>query len=368
MIDLLLSSDVVVLQAEKKSIVDAFNAEKEKLVASNMSLTNELNTAKEIVDKFRVNGLSQEELLQINPAIASTLASLKSGRSLIDIYAEYLQVVEERDRLKQDNKLMDAHMKELLERLEENAPVLRSKQEAFKKSKERVAELETQLSTLQESVKKTNENLDYQTRRSAYFQRQSQRLKETCKDLSVQVKTLVYELETARGTVISSAPIEEGSSLMLPDSSTDDIDSKMLLNACSAAASVIDTNLVTFKSLSDLQTQNARLLFVARDLASKLEEHEASREALDTHVSEITSKVDALSGEVQVARLAATEARSEAKLACRQRDAYKNLLQRHAIPLPDVSHSLEPPVSIQEISNDDEDSQSKSTISANYSK
>ncbi|KAM3174516.1 hypothetical protein ACTXT7_010373 [Hymenolepis weldensis] len=354
---------VVVLQSEKKNIIEAFNAEKESLVAANISMASELNSAKEIVDKFRVNGLSQEELLQINPAIASTLASIKSGRSLIDIYAEYLQVVEERDRLRVDKNLLDTHIRELIEQLEEKSPVLRLQQEAFKKSKEREGELERQLETLQQSAKEKEENLNYHIRRAGYFQRQTLRLKETCKDLSIQVKTLLYELETARGTVISTTPMDESSISIHPDSSTDDIDSRDLLKVCSAAASVIDKNLVTFKSLSDLQTQNARLLLVARDLASQLEAHESSKESLDNHVSEITAKVDALSSEVEVARLAASEARSETKLARRQRDVYKNLLRRHAIPLPDLPHSDEISMPIQD---QDEQDREKSNISTSY--
>ncbi|VDN97301.1 unnamed protein product [Rodentolepis nana] len=354
---------VVVLQSEKKSIIEAFNEEKESLVAANISMASELKSAKEIVDKFRVNGLSQEELLQINPTIASTLASIKSGRSLIDIYAEYLQVVEERDRLKVDKNLLDAHIRELVEQLEEKAPILRSQQETFKKSTERVAELERQLEALQQGAKEKEECLDYQSRRAGYFQRQYLRLKENCKDLSIQVKTLLYELETARGTVISSMPMDEGNVSILPDSSTDDIDSRDLLKICSAAASVIDKNLVTFKSISDLQTQNARLLLVARDLASQLEAHESSKESLDNHVSEITAKVDVLSGEVEVARLSASEARSETKLACRQRDLYKNLLLRHAIPLPDLSHSDETVLSVQDY---EEETREKSIVSTNY--
>ncbi|VDL59263.1 unnamed protein product [Hymenolepis diminuta] len=354
---------VVVLQSEKKSIIEAFNAEKESLVAANISMASELNSAKEIVDKFRVNGLSQEELLQINPAIASTLASIKSGRSLIDIYAEYLQVVEERDRLRVDKNLLDTHIRELIEQLEEKSPILRSQQETFKKSKERVAELERQLEALQQSAKEKEENLDYHIRRAGYFQRQTMRLKETCKDLSIQVKTLLYELETARGTVISTTPMDKSNISIHPDSSTDDIDSRHLLKVCSAAASVIDKNLVTFKSLSDLQTQNARLLLVARDLASQLEAHESSKESLDNHVSEITAKVDALSSEVEVARLAASEARSETKLARRQRDAYRNLLQRHAIPLPDLPHSDETSMPIQD---QEEQNREESNVSTSY--
>ncbi|KAM7533186.1 hypothetical protein Aperf_G00000127549 [Anoplocephala perfoliata] len=358
---------MLVLQSEKKSIIDAFNTERESLVTANANLANELSSVKKVVEKFRVNGLSEEELLQINPAIASTLASLKSGRSLVDIYADYLQVVEERDRLRVDKDLLDSHIRELVEQLEEKAPVLRSQQEAFKKLKERTVELEGRLEAAQLSAKEKEENFEYQLRRAGYFQRQTLRLKDTCKDLSVQVKTLLYELETARGTVIANSPLEDNpaAAQIHPDSSTDDIDSRQLLSICSAAASVIDNNLVTFKSLSDLQTQNARLLLVARDLASQLETHEANKESLDKHVSEITAKVDALSGEVEVARLTTAEARSEAKFAIRQRDAYKKLLQRHSIPLPDSQSLGETSSSLHDDNEFIDEAQDRSIVPAN---
>ncbi|VDM31849.1 unnamed protein product [Hydatigera taeniaeformis] len=333
------------LQSEKTSAINAIAAEKDKLVSENASLSRELAAAREIVDKFRIQGLSEDELRRLNPAVATTIASLKRGRSLTEIYSDYVQVVEERDLLKLDKERLTEHIREMMTQLEEKAPLLRSQQEAFYKSRDRVAELETQLASALANAKEQHDIAEDQRRRSAYFQRQNKLLKQSCKDLSVQVKTLLHELETARGTVITST--EEGNIQIFPDSSTGDIDSRKLLSLCSndstTAASVIDNNLVTFRSLSDLQTQNTRLLLVARDLAAQLEDHESKKDLLNTQVAEITAKVEVLSGEVDVARLAASEARSEASFAVRQRDVYKTLLRRHAIPLPDFpSHDESP--------------------------
>ncbi|KAL5108692.1 Nucleoprotein TPR [Taenia crassiceps] len=333
------------LQLEKNSVVNAMAAEKDKLMSENAALARELAAAKEIVDKFRIQGLSEDELRRLNPAVATTIASLKRGRSLTEIYSDYVQVVEERDLLKLDKERLTEHIREIMTQLEEKAPLLRSQQEAFCKSRERVAELETQLEAALTNLKEKQDIAEDQRRRSGYFQRQNKLLKQSCKDLSTQVKTLLHELETARGTVITST--EEGTIQAFPDSSTGEIDSRRLLNLCSAdnstAALVIDNNLVTFRTLSDLQTQNARLLLVARDLAAQLEDHESTKDVLANQVSEITAKVEVLSGEVDVARLAALEARSEANFATRQRDAYKTLLQRHAIPLPHFSACDESP-------------------------
>lgn len=67
-------------------------AEKDKLLSENAALARELAAAKEIVDKFRIQGLSEDELRRLNPAVATTIASLKRGRSLTEIYSDYVQV------------------------------------------------------------------------------------------------------------------------------------------------------------------------------------------------------------------------------------------------------------------------------------
>lgn len=115
-------------------------------------------------------------------------------------------------------------------------------------------------------------------------------------------------------------------------------DSREQLQACIAANKVIDVNLVTYHSLSELQTQNQKLLLVARDLASQLEARESAEDALATQVSEISAKVDVLSGEVNVARFAAKEARSEAQLVGRQRDELRSLLVKHSVTLPAIAY------------------------------
>ncbi|KAL7060711.1 hypothetical protein AAHC03_09416 [Spirometra sp. Aus1] len=319
--------------------------EKDDLLEKNNTLTLELNSAKEIVEKFRIQGLSEDELRKLNPAVATTIASLKRGRSLTQIYSDYVQVVEERDMLKLDKERLTEHVREMVAQLEEKGPLLRSQQEAFIKSKSRVEELEHEFSVLQNDCKELRENCEDYKRRSGYFQRQNLRLKQSCRDMSTQVKTLIRELEIARGTVIRSDNSESDH----PDSSSnsdrlvdESLDSRKLLDACIAANNVIDDNLVTFASLSELQSQNQKLLLVARDLASQLEERESTDEHLANRVSELSAKVDALSGEVNVARLAAKEARSEADLAIRQRDAYQRVLERHSIStsLADVSSSV----------------------------
>ncbi|VDL96910.1 unnamed protein product [Schistocephalus solidus] len=292
-------TDLYKLQSEKEALLNAFTEEKKNLLEKSNTLALELRSAKEIVEKFRIQGLSEDELRKLNPAVATTIASLKRGRSLTQIYSDYVQVVEERDLLRLDKERLTEHVREMVTQLEEKVDFA--------------------------SAPSASIVFDH------IF-------------VSFQVKTLLRELEIARGTVIRSDESDR------PDSSSsggdrladESLDSRKLLAACIAANSVIDDNLVTFASLSELQSQNQKLLLVARDLASQLEDRESTDEHLANRVAELSAKVDALSGEVNVARLAAKEARSEADLAVRQRDAYQRILERHSIStsLADVSSSV----------------------------
>ncbi|CAH8471760.1 unnamed protein product [Heterobilharzia americana] len=110
--------------------------------------------------------------------------------------------------------------------------------------------------------------------------------------------------------------------------------SNMLENIASAA-SVIDDHLVTWRNLDELQSQNQRLLCVARDLASQLEKYEREGSETSKRISELSSRVETLSGELDVVRLAAREARTEANMFAQQRDQYRALLRRYDIDVRD---------------------------------
>ncbi|THD20828.1 Nucleoprotein TPR [Fasciola hepatica] len=154
----------------------------------------------------------------------------------------------------------------------------------------------------------------------------------------MKVQFLLREVEVLRGTVVE----EPGQDL--PDSTDTlnksqldkiviraaDLD-QMFTNTNSSAAEVIDEHLVTWRSLGELQSQNQRLLCIARDLATQLEEHEREEKETAARVSELTLRVETLSGELDVVRMTAREARTETQAVTRQRDMYRALLNRYDI-------------------------------------
>ncbi|VDP82890.1 unnamed protein product [Echinostoma caproni] len=157
---------------------------------------------------------------------------------------------------------------------------------------------------------------------------------------------MLREVEVIRGTVVEepnqdNAETDEmlNKSQLLDKSiiRVADLD-KLFMNPDSSAAEIIDEHLVTWRGLKELQLQNQRLLCVARDLATQLVQRECEEKNTASRVSELTVRVETLSGELDVVRMAAREARLETQMVTRQRDSYRALLKQYDI---DVSRSEE---------------------------
>lgn len=65
------------------------------------------------------SGLSEDELRQLNPAVAATLSALKRGHSLTQLYSDYVQLVEDRDQLRLDKERLTEYVKQLVDDLKE---------------------------------------------------------------------------------------------------------------------------------------------------------------------------------------------------------------------------------------------------------
>ncbi|KAF5401759.1 Nucleoprotein TPR, partial [Paragonimus heterotremus] len=290
--------------------------------------------------------LSEEELRRLNPAVAATLSALKRGHSLTQLYTDYIQVVEDRDQLRLDKQRLTEYVKQLVDDVKENAPALREQQENYKRLKAQVSEMSIQLQSTNEKLDESQSRRQELERRAGYYQREAGRLKQTCADLSNQVQVLLREVELAKGTVLEDPtagsheePVSSESfaslthSSQLPDSSTmNAADVSQLLDGIgSTAANVIGDHLVTWRNLQELQLQNQRLLWVARDLANQLEQRERNEVETSKRVTELNTRVETLSGELEVVRLAARETRSEAQVLTRQRDICRSMLKRYDI-------------------------------------
>ncbi|CAH8450048.1 unnamed protein product [Schistosoma rodhaini] len=316
-----------------------------KLQTATENLASELERSQHLLDKFRVDGLSEEELRQLNPSVAATLSALKRGHSLTQLYTDYVQVVEDRDQLKLDKQRLTEYVEQMVDELKEKAPLLRNQQEEYRKLQTELKELTSCYECATKKLEETQLQKRESERRAGFYHRETCRLKQTCSDLSKQVKSLLYEVEVSRGTVIRSEgdfcaksdtrDSNQPDDQPVPDSSMDITNVSSMLENLASSAMIIDDHLVTWKNLDELQSQNQRLLCVARDLAAQLEKHEQEDSDTIKRISELSSRVETLSGELDVVRLAAREARTEANMFSQQRDQYRALLRKYDIDISD---------------------------------
>ncbi|OON19548.1 M protein repeat protein [Opisthorchis viverrini] len=368
--------NVARLESEKSALHAQHSEEQAKQQESSKQLTIELERSRQLLDKFRVDGLSEEELRQLNPAVAATLSALKRGHSLTQLYTDYVQIVEDRDQLRLDKQRLTEYVKQLVDDVKEKAPMLREQQEKYKRMKDEIKDLTAQLQSVTGKLEESNNQRLELQRRAGYYQREVARLKHTCGDLSKQVQLLLREIEVSRGTVIEqptldpsesniSSPVRSAPS---PDSSTMTVNNAtQLLDGIASASVVIGEHLVTWRNLQELQWQNQRLLGVARDLASQLEQREQDEVEASKRANELSLRLESLSGELEVVRLAAQEARNDARMSSHQRDLYRSLLKRYDIEVSlehTLNESLGSDASSLNVTSDKPHDKSNTTITA----
>lgn len=183
---------------------------------------------------------------------------------------------------------------------------------------------------------------------------------------------LLKEVEISRGTVVQSdlenIPVDpdQSSSACLdisqfPDSSTMNSSGvkRLLSGIDSTASAVIGEHLVSWRNLEEVQVQNQKLLCVARDLASQLEKYEEEESETAKRIANLSARLETLSGELEVVKLVAREARTQEQVVTRQKNLYRSLLRRHDIKVAEELDSRASLVS--------DDSMQQESISADKS-
>ncbi|KAL3311829.1 hypothetical protein Ciccas_009585, partial [Cichlidogyrus casuarinus] len=330
------------LQRDKSILSEQLQACKESFDRTLEEKQSELNAARNLVERFRGSEMSEEELRQINPAIAATVSALKRGKSLTQIYSEYVQLVEERDELRLDNIRLNEYVAQITGELEQRAPAFKSQQEQYVGNLQKLKLATQQIQELNENTHKMRNESDLLGRRAAYYQRQSERFKNTCKDLGRQVSVLLREVEAARGTVIRTDPDQEESlSIFLSEDLHENPDSgpairrassfKRTCDNISSALGVIDQHLVTYRNMKELQMQNTRLLTIARDLSQQLESHENEEGTVKQTIYDLEQRCCSLSDQYDLTRINVNRLNDELRIVTKQRDSYKSILERYEI-------------------------------------
>ena len=304
-----LTSQIQALKEEhNKSITEM----KDKVHLHEIELKN-ANELLQISNKKGNQTVSQGAIEALSPMAAATSAILKKGMTLTQIYTEYMKVSDMLQTEKDENARLKVYLEQILQEVEEKAPVLQQQKEDYIHAIKTVENMSGRLEeNITECHRLRNECSDYQ-RKVDFHKREEKRLHTLCVDLSRQVRVLMKEVEEARGGVVSSSD-------SLPELLPEEKENKV-----SSSAQVISDHLVTFKSIEELQGQNQRLLAVVRELSEEQEKLE--KEGGTEVIQELRNKIEQTKEDMELMKESHKKQEEMMEQLSRQRDMYKVLCQ-----------------------------------------
>ncbi|CAE6455240.1 unnamed protein product [Rhizoctonia solani] len=246
------------------------------------------------------------------PSLLSPTAQLasrtqKGGKSYTEVYADYVRMSDELSRQKLETRRLEECLAGILRDIEERAPLLTEQRIEYERLQQTAADLTQQLADAlkaQEGIRGIEADRDTCKREVNVLQTQ-------LADLSRQIVVLTREV------AIRDDPSLAAEEFSVPDDMDEDV---------TATDELITSELVLFRSLPELQAQNARLLRMTRELGARLEKEVANSndgENLDAALREAGEVVERLEKEVESLNL-----RTESLK--RERDAWKRVARGNA--------------------------------------
>lgn len=208
-----------------------------------------------------------------SPAVMSPTAALaakvqRSGKSFTQIYADLARSEEELRREKTENRRLVAVLEQVMADLHDRAPALQAQREEKEQLELHAEELSTALANACQERDFSEHEAKQQRLRADATQQENILLNQQVTDLARQVRDLTREILIRDDP--SSVERLEADGTQLGDSTT------ATISTISDTQAVITEQLVTFRSLTELVTQNSRLLRVVRQLGTEMEARESS--------------------------------------------------------------------------------------------
>ncbi|KAK9764735.1 Protein mlp1 [Basidiobolus ranarum] len=331
------------LQRSLEEKNEEFEYTVKKYTEENDSLREELNSAESQLEKLQIElrraneilgttvDLSDTEQSRIRAGLLSPTAAIasrlqKSGKSFTEVYSEYASLQEQLVNEKRETSRLNECLQQILQDIEERAPILQEQRREYERVCLEAAEISNQLNTLIAESDEMNIKLEDAKLTSERFERENLSLRQENRDLGRQVQALLREVERSKG--MSDSFFNSSSNNI--DEDTDHLDTD----------SVISEQLTTFRSISELQQQNQRLLRITRELGERMEREEAERKESDIQqeseaVQEAHKLIEILRDELKL-----TRTKMESYL--RERDMCRRLLAQGGHELPPKTESPSP--------------------------
>ncbi|KAF7299642.1 hypothetical protein HMN09_00969600 [Mycena chlorophos] len=262
----------------------------------------------------RAAALLADGIADISPTVAMVSKAQKTGKTFTEVYTDYVRLQEDYTKKCTEYDRMDQTLSAVLSQIEERAPILSQQRAEYERLQSEAAHLASQLSQAISDRDSQARIAQENSQKLASSTRENEVLQQQLTDLGRQVKHLTREVGRLQDPSIPADTELE----WLDPVAADNIDQ------------VITDQLVLFRSVGELQTQNQKLLRVVRDLGFKMESEEKEyREAIEREQGEAVREAHEAMQEL-AEQLDRQKAASDSiiKAYVKERDTYKALLER----------------------------------------
>ena len=246
----------------------------------------------------------------MSPTAALASKVQRSGKSFTQVYAELARSQEELRRERVESNRIGAVLEQVMADLQERGPALVAQREECEQMSRDLEEMSATLAKACEERDRSEREAKNNRLESESNLRENRILNQQVTDLGRQVRDLTREILLRDDPAAAERLGDDGSHLVGTA-------------AVSDTQAVITSELVTFRSLTDLVTQNGRLLRVVRELGTKMEaEEQGYRARLEAGESEAVAEATELIARLQD-EVRAERARLEG--IRRERDMFRSM-------------------------------------------
>ncbi|KAG8826812.1 hypothetical protein FRC19_007380 [Serendipita sp. 401] len=247
--------------------------------------------------------------LMLSPTASIVSKMQRGGRSITEVYADYVRLQKELQQEKQEKIRLETTLNDIFNEIQDRAPVLTQQRLEYDRVSAEARQLAAQLSEAMEAHDAQARAAREANHALANKQKEIDILNRSQIDLSLQVRGLTYQLARAMDPSLPE-DVEE----LIPERDSEDT---------SEMSDFVTSNLVLFRSLPHLQEQNKNLLKLTRSLTAQLEERDrkAASEEESEMITEARNVIESLQTQLQT-----SQAKMEAYI--KERDVFKAMAAR----------------------------------------
>ncbi|CAF0709464.1 unnamed protein product [Brachionus calyciflorus] len=305
-------------KAFNETSFEATVKQKDEMIAK---LEQELKNANELLSIAKRKGatvLSESDIEQLSPAAAVASKLLKSGMTLTQIYSEYVNLTETLQNEKIENERLKSYISELINDIEEKAPVFRRQKQEYEEAIKTNANLTTQLENAYMDYEVLKSKSEDSIKKYNSLSSENMRLKQDISDMSRQVTVLLTEVEQLRSRRgLKSEQENPDSTLANLFASNDD-------SYVTSSSESRNKNAFMFRNIEELQKQNQDLKRLLNEITDKKQSEEKAE--LEMKTKEFNEKLSLAMRELEEFKIQREKQEQVLDEIRKQRDTYKHLL------------------------------------------